>query len=94
MTVSSNPKARQADFDRRRAELHRRSKALKAPSRGATEAEERFFVAVLDRLAGGAEAIRAAAAGAPYEALVTIDDIHPDRPDRPGPADLGSDPAA
>ena len=40
-------------------------------------------VAVLDRLAGGAEAIRAAAAGAPYEALVTIDDIHPDRPDRP-----------
>ena len=40
-------------------------------------------VAVLDRLAGGAEAIRAAAAGAPYEALLTIDDIHPDRPDRP-----------
>ena len=39
-------------------------------------------VAVLDRLAGGADAIRAAAAGAPYEALVTIDDIHPDRPDR------------
>jgi orotate phosphoribosyltransferase len=39
-------------------------------------------VAVLDRLAGGAEAIRAAAAGAPYEALVTIDDIHPERPDR------------
>jgi len=45
-----NPKARQADFDRRRAELHRRSKALKAPSRGATEAEERSFVAELDRL--------------------------------------------
>ena len=39
-------------------------------------------VAVLDRLAGGAEAIRAAAAGAPYEALVTIDDVHPDRPER------------
>ena len=38
-------------------------------------------VAVLDRLAGGADAIRAAA-GAPYEPLVTIDDIHPDRPDR------------
>ena len=37
---------------------------------------------VLDRLAGGAGAIRAAAEGAPYEALVTIDDIHPDRPDR------------
>jgi orotate phosphoribosyltransferase len=39
-------------------------------------------LAVLDRLAGGAEAIRAAA-DAPYEALVTIDDIHPGRPDRP-----------
>jgi orotate phosphoribosyltransferase len=39
-------------------------------------------VAVLDRLAGGAEAIRAAAGVAPYEALVTIDDVHPDRPDR------------
>jgi orotate phosphoribosyltransferase len=39
-------------------------------------------VAVLDRLAGGADAIRAAADGAPYEALVTIDDIHPERPDR------------
>jgi orotate phosphoribosyltransferase len=39
-------------------------------------------VAVLDRLAGGAEAIREAAAGAPYEALVTIDEVHPDRPDR------------
>src|SRR3954449_10176234 len=36
-------------------------------------------VAVLDRLAGGAEAIRAAAA-APYEPLTTIDDIYPDRP--------------
>jgi orotate phosphoribosyltransferase len=39
-------------------------------------------VVVLDRLAGGAGAIRTAAEGAPYEALVTIDDIHPDRPDR------------
>jgi orotate phosphoribosyltransferase len=39
-------------------------------------------VVVLDRLAGGADAIRTAAEGAPYEALVTIDDIHPDRPDR------------
>jgi orotate phosphoribosyltransferase len=36
---------------------------------------------VLDRLAGGAERIRAAA-GAPYEALATIDDVYPDRPDR------------
>jgi orotate phosphoribosyltransferase len=38
-------------------------------------------VSVLDRLAGGAEAIERAA-GAPYEALTTIDDVHPDRPDR------------
>jgi orotate phosphoribosyltransferase len=39
-------------------------------------------VSVLDRLAGGAEAIRLASGDAPYEALVTIDDVYPDRPDR------------
>lgn len=39
-------------------------------------------VAVVDRLAGGAAKIEAAA-GAPYTALVTIDEIYPDRPDRP-----------
>ena len=38
-------------------------------------------VSVLDRLAGGAEAI-AAAVDAPYVALTTIDDVYPDRPDR------------
>jgi orotate phosphoribosyltransferase len=38
-------------------------------------------VAVVDRLAGGAERIEAAAE-APYRALVTIDEIYPDRPDR------------
>lgn len=38
-------------------------------------------VSVIDRLAGGRAAIEAAA-GAPYLALATIDDIHPDRPDR------------
>jgi orotate phosphoribosyltransferase len=38
-------------------------------------------VAILDRLAGGAERIREAAA-APYEPLATIDDVYPDRPDR------------
>jgi orotate phosphoribosyltransferase len=38
-------------------------------------------VAVVDRLAGGAERIEAAA-GAPYRVLVTIDEIYPDRPDR------------
>ena len=39
-------------------------------------------VAILDRLAGGGEAIVAAAAGAPYVALATIDEVYPDRPDR------------
>jgi orotate phosphoribosyltransferase len=38
-------------------------------------------ISVLDRLAGGGEAIEAAA-GAPYRALTTIDEIYPDRPDR------------
>lgn len=38
-------------------------------------------VAVVDRLAGGAERIEAAA-GAPYTALVTIDELYPERPDR------------
>ena len=38
-------------------------------------------VSVLDRLAGGGEAIEAAAR-APYVALTTIDDLYPDRPDR------------
>lgn len=36
---------------------------------------------VVDRLAGGGERIEAAAS-APYRALVTIDEIYPDRPDR------------
>ena len=38
-------------------------------------------VSVLDRLAGGGEAIEKAA-GAPYVALTTIDELYPDRPDR------------
>ena len=38
-------------------------------------------VSVLDRLAGGGEAIEAAA-GAPYAPLTTIDDVYPERPDR------------
>ena len=37
---------------------------------------------VLDRMAGGAEAIEAAASGAAYRPLTTIDDVYPDRPDR------------
>ncbi|HKG27161.1 MAG TPA: hypothetical protein VKB09_16035, partial [Thermomicrobiales bacterium] len=41
----------------------------------------RGALCVVDRLAGGAEAI-AEAAGAPFQALVTIDEIYPDRPDR------------
>ena len=40
-------------------------------------------VSVLDRLAGGAEAIRAATNGAPYAPLTTIDDVYPERPDAP-----------
>jgi orotate phosphoribosyltransferase len=48
--------------------------------------EEGFEVAgvvsVLDRLAGGAEAIAAASDGAPYTPLATIDDVYPERPDR------------
>ncbi len=39
-------------------------------------------VSVLDRLAGGAEAIQEASNGAPYTPLTTIDDVYPDRPDR------------
>jgi orotate phosphoribosyltransferase len=38
-------------------------------------------VSVLDRLAGGGEVIEAAA-GAPYLALTTVDDVYPERPDR------------
>jgi orotate phosphoribosyltransferase len=38
-------------------------------------------VAVVDRLAGGGDAI-ADAAGGSYRTLVTIDEIYPDRPDR------------
>jgi orotate phosphoribosyltransferase len=39
-------------------------------------------LAICDRLAGGADAIRAAAAPAPYRALTTIDEVYPERPDR------------
>jgi orotate phosphoribosyltransferase len=39
-------------------------------------------LAICDRLAGGAEAIQAAAGDAPYLALTTIDDVYPERPDR------------
>jgi orotate phosphoribosyltransferase len=38
-------------------------------------------LSLVDRLAGGGDTV-ADAAGAPYRALVTIDDIYPDRPDR------------
>jgi orotate phosphoribosyltransferase len=39
-------------------------------------------VSVLDRLAGGGEAIARAAGGAPYAPLATIDEVYPERPDR------------
>jgi len=38
-------------------------------------------LAVCDRLAGGCEAIEEAA-GAPFVALTTIDEVYPERPDR------------
>jgi len=38
---------------------------------------------IVDRLAGGAEAIAEASGGAPYRPLVTIDELYPDRPDGP-----------
>jgi orotate phosphoribosyltransferase len=38
-------------------------------------------ISAVDRLAGGGEAIEAAAE-APYRSLVTIDELYPDRPDR------------
>jgi orotate phosphoribosyltransferase len=38
-------------------------------------------LAVVDRLAGAAERIEAAS-GAPYSALITIDELYPERPDR------------
>jgi orotate phosphoribosyltransferase len=50
----------------------------------ALQREERRIcgvVSVLDRLAGGGAAIEAAA-GAPYRALTTIDEVYPQRPDR------------
>jgi orotate phosphoribosyltransferase len=37
---------------------------------------------VLDRLAGGGEAIQQALGGLQYTSLFTIDDVYPDRPDR------------
>jgi orotate phosphoribosyltransferase len=56
---------------------------IKAIERVRDEGHEVVGVlAVLDRLAGGGEAIRAAAGGAPYTALTTIDDVYPERPDR------------
>lgn len=39
-------------------------------------------LSVVDRLAGGGEAIGEAIDGAPYRALVSIDELYPDRPDR------------
>jgi orotate phosphoribosyltransferase len=38
-------------------------------------------LAICDRLAGGRQAIEQAA-GAPFVALTTIDDLYPERPDR------------
>ncbi|HET9013694.1 MAG TPA: orotate phosphoribosyltransferase [Gemmatimonadaceae bacterium] len=55
---------------------------IKAVERVREEGHEVVGVlAILDRLAGGGEAIERAA-GAPYRALTTIDDVYPERPDR------------
>jgi orotate phosphoribosyltransferase len=40
-------------------------------------------VSVVDRLAGGGEAIEAVADGIHYKPLITIDELYPDRPDKP-----------
>jgi orotate phosphoribosyltransferase len=48
-------------------------------------------LSVLDRLAGGAAAIERAA-GAPYVALTTIDDVYPDRPKSPRDRDGAGQP--
>lgn len=40
-------------------------------------------VSVVDRLAGGSGSIRKAIPNRPYVALTTIDDVYPERPDRP-----------
>ena len=56
---------------------------IKAIDRVREEGHEVVGVlAILDRLAGGADAIQEAAGGAPYTALTTIDDVYPERPDR------------
>jgi orotate phosphoribosyltransferase len=56
---------------------------IKAIDRVREEGHEVVGVlAILDRLAGGAQAIQDAAGGAPYVALTTIDDVYPERPDR------------
>jgi orotate phosphoribosyltransferase len=39
-------------------------------------------LAIVDRLAGGGEAIERALGGSPYRSLFTIDDVYPERPDR------------
>jgi len=41
-------------------------------------------ITVLDRLAGGGHAVALASGDAPYQPLTTIDDVYPERPDRPG----------
>jgi orotate phosphoribosyltransferase len=40
-------------------------------------------VSVVDRLAGGGEAIEATAEGIHYKPLITIDELYPERPDKP-----------
>ena len=65
----------------------RRDHAAARPSRRSRRCAPRATTwsassSILDRLAGGAAKIALASGDAPYEALATIDDVYPDRPDR------------
>lgn len=49
MTIK-DPAAQLAELERRRAALHRRSAGLRAPGRGATDADEAAFAAKVERI--------------------------------------------
>lgn len=68
-------------FVRGKRKQHGMQRWLEALERIREQGLEIVGTLVVDRLAGGVEAI-AAAAGVPCRALVTIDEIYPDRPDR------------
>ena len=78
----ADPRRRRPLRDRRGRRHHRRLDPAGDRSRARGRATTIVgVIAVLDRLAGGAEKIEAAA-GAPFVACATIDQVYPDRPDR------------